>query len=167
MKRILTLILCCLPLLSAGILHKYYVSVTDINYNPESHSIQIIARYFTDDLDLLLSERYGVKAKLMTDDELAQADQLIEKYLKTKFRIYLDGKLQTFDFLGKEYDADLTKCYLEITGIEPGSYSSIRVENEVMTELFEEQKHITHIKFPEAQKSFLLHKGNDKALLNF
>ncbi|MBL7471691.1 DUF6702 family protein [Robertkochia sediminum] len=167
MKRILALLLCCLPLLSAGILHKYYVSVTDINYNAESRSIQIIARYFTDDLDLLLSERYGIKAGLMTDEESAQADFFIEKYLKTKFRIYLDGELQTFEFLGKEYDSDLTKCYLEIKSIDPGSYSSIRVENEVMTELFEEQKHITHIKFPEGKKSFLLHKGNDKALLNF
>lgn len=167
MKRIITLLLLSLPLLSAGILHKYYVSVTDISYNPESQSIQIIARYFTDDLDQLLGERYGIEAGLMTENESENANYFIEKYLKSKFKVYLNGNLQEYLFLGKEYDTDLTKCYLEINDIAPENLHSIRVENEIMFELFEEQKHIIHIKFPQEQKSFLLHKGNDKALLNF
>ena len=166
MKKFIALFLCSLPLLSAGILHKYYVSVTDITYSEEARSVQIISRYFTDDLDNLLKERFGIEARLMSDEELKDANFYIEKYLKDKFRIYINGELKSFKFLGKEYDTDLTKCYLEIENIDPGNLRSVRVENEVLFELFEEQQNIIHLKFPGKKKSFLLHRGNYKALLN-
>ena len=166
MKKTFALILCCLPLLAAGILHKYYVSVSDITYAQESGSIQIISRYFTDDLEQLLKERYGINAGLMSENELKEADFYIEKYLRDKFRIYINGELQAFKFLGKQYETDLTKCYLEIPGISSDKMSSIRVENEIFFELFEEQQNIIHLDFPTKKKSFLLHKGNYKALLN-
>ncbi|WP_224489632.1 DUF6702 family protein [Robertkochia flava] len=166
MKKTIALILCCLPLFAAGILHKYYVSVSDITYSEDAGSIQIISRYFTDDLDQLLKARYGIKAGLMTDNELKEADFYIEKYLNDKFRLYINGELKSFRFLGKEYDTDLTKCYLEIPDIKGQQIKSIRIENEVFFELFDDQQNIIHLDFPGKQKSFLLHRGNYKALLN-
>lgn len=166
MKKLLILFLCSLPLLAAGTLHKYYVSVTDVNYSEESQSLQILSRYFTDDLDLLLKERYGIKAALMTEEELSSANYYIEKYLQDKFRIYVNGEMKSFKFLGKEYDNDLTKCYLEIGNIKASEMKSIRVESEVMFDLFDEQQNIIHLKVPGKKKSFLLHSGNYKAMLN-
>lgn len=167
MKRLFPLLICCLFLTVGFVAHKYYVSVTDINYSEESRSIQIISRYFTDDLDRLISERYGVKAALMSDNEHASSNDLISKYLNDKFRIYLNGEQLSFVFLGKEYDTDLTKCYLEVQGVDGESIHSIRVESEVLYDLFEEQQNIIHLDFPGKKKSFLLHRENYKAMLNF
>lgn len=166
MKRLFPL-LCCLFLTVGFVAHKYYVSVTDITYSEESGSIQIISRYFTDDLDRLISERYGVKAALMSENEHPSSNSFISRYLNDKLRIYLNGEQHSFVFLGKEYDTDLTKCYLEIQGVESDAIRSVRVESEVLYDLFEDQQNIIHLEFPGKKKSFLLHRENYKAMLNF
>ena len=166
-RRLILLLLCCIPLIAADSAHKYYVSVSDITYSESSASLQIISRYFTDDLDMLLGERYGIEARLMADDEPASSEAYLKKYLAGKFRVYINGKLTAFEFLGKEYDNDLTKCYMEIPGVSMDSVKSIRVESEVLYDLFEDQQNIIHLQFPDKKKSFLLHKENYKAMLNF
>ena len=39
-------------------LHKYYLSVTDVVYDEQEKSIQMISRLFYDDLEAVLQERY-------------------------------------------------------------------------------------------------------------
>lgn len=72
--------------------HKFYVSVTNINYSEDDAAFQITSRIFIDDLDKLLKERYGIEAKLATPNESKVADEYIEKYFRTKFLVELDGE---------------------------------------------------------------------------
>ena len=44
------IILAILPFFAFGV-HKYYISLTEVEYVPEKASLQIISRYFIDDLD--------------------------------------------------------------------------------------------------------------------
>ena len=44
--------------------------------------------------------------------------------------------------------------------------SSIAVQNEVLTDLFEDQKNVVHIKYLGKKKSFVLIKENNKGMLN-
>ena len=86
MKKYIILLL-ILPLMSFGIYHKFYVSVTDVNYAEEDQAIQVISRYFIDDMEKLFKERYGINAALKTKKELKNIDFYIEKYLHDKFII--------------------------------------------------------------------------------
>ncbi|TRZ41411.1 DUF6702 family protein [Robertkochia solimangrovi] len=165
MKKFLFLLI--IPLVSFTTFHKYYVSVTDVNYSEKDQAVQVISKFFTDDLENMMDKRYGIKASLNSEYEHTNADKFINRYLKDKLKIYINGKEMDYKFLGKEYDLDLTKCYLEIPGIKPESLKSITITNTALSELFEDQQNIIHIDIKDQRKSFLLHTENDKAMLKF
>lgn len=165
MKKKIVLILFVLPLLSFTV-HKFYVSVTNINYAEDSKAFQITTRIFIDDLEALLEERYGISAALATPQELEIADDYIEKYLKAKLVIQLNNEKTEYNFLGKKYDNDVVICYLEIDNIDLNTLKSIEVENEILTDLYEEQKNLVHIKYKGKKKSFVLIKSDTKGMLN-
>ena len=146
--------------------HKFYVSVTNINYSEDDAAFQITSRIFIDDLDKLLKERYGIEAKLATPNESKVADEYIEKYFRTKFLVELDGEPANYTFLGKRYDTDVVICYLEISNVNLSETKTMSVQNEILTDLFDEQKNIVHVKWKEKKKSFVLIRENNKGMLN-
>lgn len=152
--------------LSFASAHKFYVSVTNIVYAEEEDAFQITSRVFIDDLDDLLEERYGIKAKLATPNEAKIADEYIEKYFRAKFAMELNGKPAEYIFLGKRYDNDVVICYLEIPKVGFSGLKSISIQNEILTDLFEEQQNVVHLKWKGHKKSFVLIKENNKGMLN-
>ena len=69
------------PLLAFTAVHKYYVSVTQIDFLPEKQAVQITSRIFIDDFEKLLRTRYDEKITLATKNESLTTDSYIEKYL--------------------------------------------------------------------------------------
>lgn len=162
-KKLLLLFL--LPLL-AFTAHKFYVSVTMVEYSEKEKALQLTSRIFIDDLDKLLSERYGIKAALATKKESSQADFYIDKYLRSKIVFRIDGKPVPYKFLGKEYKDDLVICYIEVPGIELNKVKTLEIQNDLLTDLFEEQQNIVHFKLRGQKKSFVLIRENNKGMLN-
>ncbi len=146
--------------------HKFYVSVTNMVYSEKNESFQITSRIFIDDLEEVLEERYGINAELATAKEADISDAYIEKYFKAKFAIELNGEIAQYSFLGREYDNDVIICYLELTAVKFSDLKSISIQNEILTDLFEEQQNIVHLKWKGQKKSFVLIKENNKGMLN-
>ena len=168
-KRLLlrySFILILLPLLAFTLVHKFYVSVTNIQYSEEDNSLQITSRIFIDDLENVLEERYGVTMNLATEKESEETNFYIEKYMRSKLVLKADGKERAFVFLGKKYDNDLIICYMEIEDIDLPQRKTIEVENDILTDMFEEQQNIVHFRINGKKKSFVLVKGNNKGMLN-
>lgn len=163
-KRFLILVL---PLLAFVAVHKFYVSVTNINYSEKENSLQITSRVFIDDFDLLLKERYGFTANLATKVEDKEAESYIEKYTRTKFHITINNVAVPVNYIGREYDNDVVILYLEVEDVVLAKMKSIEIENGMLTDLFEEQKNLVHFKYNGAKKSFVLIKGNNKGMLKF
>ena len=69
MKKTFLLFLALLPLLAFTAAHKFYVSATDIEYNEENRSLQIISYVFVDDLEKLLKTRYSEELFLLKEGE--------------------------------------------------------------------------------------------------
>lgn len=155
-----------LPLLAFTVAHKFYVSVTNISYSDKDRSIQITSRIFIDDFENVLQERYGIETHLATDAETSLANEYIEKYLRTKFLMFVDGEKEDYIFLGKKYDNDIMICYLEIPEVPIAEVKSLEVQNELLTDLFDEQQNVVHFKVKGKKKSFVLIKENNKGMLN-
>lgn len=145
--------------------HKFYVSVTQIEYVTEQQSLQIISRIFIDDLESLLQERYDTAIVLGEKEETPKVNTYLEKYINQKLKIKIDNKEVVFNFLGKEYEDDLIICYLEIVNIK--TLKSIEVSNEVLMDLFEGQQNIIHIKKGKSRKSLILENGKSAGVLKF
>lgn len=164
-KKQIVLVLLTVPLISFTALHKFYVSVTEIEHVKGQQSVQIISRVFIDDFENLLRQRYDEDITLATENENPLVDYYTQKYLNDKLRITINNKRQKFDFLGKEYEDDIMLCYMEIVDID--SISSIEISNKILFELFSDQKNIVRLKMNNINKSLLLIKENDKGMLNF
>ncbi len=145
-------------------MHKYYVSLTEIEYVKEERSVQIITRIFIDDFENVLRNRFDEGLTLDTEKENIETNYYIEKYLKDKLKITINLKDFSFDFLGKEYEDDMILCYLEIQNID--RISSIKVENKLLYEMFPDQKNMVRFKIHSVNKTILLIKENDKGVLN-
>ncbi|MEO1013499.1 MAG: DUF6702 family protein, partial [Bacteroidota bacterium] len=142
------------PLLVSWGIHKFYVSVTHVHYAEKEQALQITTRIFIDDLEKILEERYNLKVGLATDTESAEGEVYIEKYFKTKFSIAVDGQELAFDYLGKQYDNDVVICYLEIPEVYLEGKNTVAVNNEILTDLFDEQQNVVHLKINAVKKSF-------------
>ena len=157
----------CLLLSSFSGAHKFYVSVTNVAYSEEESSLQIISRIFIDDLENALKTRYEVDARLSTPEESEQADALIERYFNTKFTVFVNDSPAAYTFLGKRYDNDLIICYIEVAGLKKEQLKSVGIQNEILTDIFEEQKNLVHFDILGKKKSFVLVRENNKGMLNF
>lgn len=151
--------------LFAFTMHKFYVSVTNISYSEKDDALQITTRIFIDDLDAVLLERYEIEAKLATNEESELADEYLEKYLRKKLQLQLNDENISYDYIGKKYDNDVCVFYLEATNVNYSSLESIEIQNEVLTDLFDEQQNVVHFKIKENKKSFVLLKSDTKGML--
>ncbi len=162
--RIATLLL-LFSLFTAATAHKFYVSITKIEYVQEKESLQIITKIFTDDIEDVLQERYSPDISLGTKNETATDVAYLKKYIFQKLQIHVNGKPETFTFVGIAYENDVMKVYLEITGI--ADLKTLEIENEILFDMFDEQQNIIHLKTPKNRRSLVLDKDNPKGLLNF
>lgn len=158
-------ILAIIPLMAFTVAHKYYVSITQVEYVKEKQSVQVITRIFVDDLERLIRMRYDETVTLAANNESEKVNQYIDKYIGEKMVITINGKQSKMVFLGKEYENDIVYCYFEIEKV--ASIQSFEIRNQVLFDVFPEQKNIVRTDINGENKSFVLVKQNDKGLLNF
>ena len=145
--------------------HEFYLSVTEIEYNNEKQSLQIITRVFIDDFEDMLNERYGADLQLSEEAEEGAVAENISKYLKQKLRLQVNGEELQLNYLGKEYDTDQLILYIEVEDLAP--FKKIEVTNEILTDLFDDQKNVVHVKVNDKTKSLLLMRHQETEKLTF
>ena len=166
MKRIkIFLVIVILPLMAFSGLHKYYISVTEVDYIKDKQSVQITSRIFIDDFEKVLRERYNENVVLAGKEETKEVNKYIETYLRSKIRVRINDHDMNLIFIGKEYDIDIIQCYIEIQNVK--QINSIEISNEVLFDSFEDQQNMIKTKINSKQKSFLLNQNNKIAVLNF
>ncbi|MEM9987376.1 MAG: DUF6702 family protein [Bacteroidota bacterium] len=147
-------------------LHPFYVSVTEINFNESSQSLEISIKIFTEDLEQALATRYGRILNLANEGEYADADAYLALYLEDQIKIKVDGKPVSFQFLGKDANMEATWCFAEIDSLE-GIPDQIEVWNSLLTSEFEGQKNMVHCKVGTKTKSLLLQRRELSGVVSF
>ncbi len=145
--------------------HKFYVSITKVEYVEEQQSLQLITKIFIDDIEAALRERYGEDIHLASNKETEATTQLIERYVMQKMAVSVDGKELQLNYLGREYEVDVVKCYMEVENL--SSMDRIEITNEVLFDMFEDQQNIIHVKMEKERKSVVLDKDHPSGVLNF
>jgi len=156
--------LAVLPLFAFGI-HKYYISLTQVEYIQEKESLQIISRYFIDDMEYALEKEYLQSFQLSTNQELDSVDLYYKKYLAQHIKIQVNDSLYQFNYIGKEYDDDIVYFYLEIPQLK--DLKSLEIKNTTLFNYFPDQQNIIKTKINNKHTTFYLSKQKDKGLLNF
>ena len=145
--------------------HKYYVSVTEIKFAEQKQELQISMRFFIDDLEAVLNQRFDKEFFLSTKKELTDADNYLKLYIDQKFQIKINGQSITARYLGKEYENDVVYFYLLADKI--SSVNVIEVTNTMLYEKFEDQENYIQLNINDQRNTFILTKRNDKEMLKY
>jgi len=154
-----------LVVLSSFTVHKYYVSVFQVDYIPHKKILQMTSRIFVDDLEAAFQKKYGKKFYLSEKRELPEAGDYIAKYISEKVQVKVNGKAQAIKFLGKEMEDDVLVCYYTISAEE--KITRFEMTNTTLFEMFDEQQNIIHIKTGSNKKSLLLTNDERSGVLAF
>jgi hypothetical protein len=140
------------------ILHDYHVSITHIDHNPTTQSLEITTKIFTDDLERAITSTPAHAERrplhLGQEKEAPDANQLILNYLQSHLHLTINGKPAMLLWVGKEVELDLTYCYLEVKGV--SHVKELTVENTVLTTLFHDQSNLIHARVGATRKSLNL-----------
>ncbi|WP_320815355.1 DUF6702 family protein [Flavobacterium sp.] len=164
-KYKITLLLAVFTLMSSFAIHKFYVSVTQIDFVPKKQRIEITSRIFIDDFEKVLKKKYDKNFYLSTNKEIAEADSYIQKYLEEKIKLTINNKSHKVIFITKEVEDDVLICYLKVQFSE--KITTFEIFNSVLTEMFSEQKNIVHTDINGNKKSVLLTYSERSTLLEF
>jgi hypothetical protein len=143
--------------------HKFYLSLTQIEFNEKNKSIEIIINVFIDDLETTLNKLHSKKFELDTKNELKDSDTYFFKYLQNNVKLKIDGKSVSYNYVGKEYDGDVVFFYLEVTDIH--SVKEIDINNTLLLEDFPDQQNLIKSKVQKKHKSLMLTKKKQSGIL--
>ena len=144
--------------------HKYYVSVTEINIIESSGTIQISSRLFIDDLELALQNIYADESISLSNADSEKVQNMIKTYVITHFKIDVNKEQIDLNYLGREYEDDVIYIYMEAEGLD--EISSIKIYNSILFDTYQEQEHIIKTKTEKKSKSFILNKSKSFKVLN-
>lgn len=164
MKRIAILVFSVL-FLSSFAVHKFYVSVTQIDYVPSKKRIELTSRIFIDDLEKGLNKRFNKKVNLTSTKELPEAEELIKSYLKEKIKISINKKPQNIEFLAREVEGDVLILYTKIAISK--KINTFEIYNSLLTEVYADQQNIVHTNINSNKKSILLTNTELKGKIDY
>lgn len=139
-------------------MHKYYVSITEAEYNVKNQTLEVSIKFIGHDLEHALENAGVPELYLGTLKEDKKANEYLKKYIDAKFQLMFDDKKVNFKFVGKEINNDdFIYCYLESDKI--GISKKIEIKNSLLTEIFDEQANIMYLKI--GDKKFNYNFTND------
>lgn len=145
--------------------HPFYISVCQVDHNPDTGALEMSFRIFMDDLELALETMGTERLHLGTEREAEKADIYIGRYLARHVVIEINGRRVSAAFLGKEVDPDAIWCYVEVENIPV--LESITMTNSLLLETFEDQVNLVHVNANGQKKSLVFDNQQVTQTLNF
>lgn len=164
MKKSVLLIFAVL-FLSSFAVHKFYVSVTQVDYVPSKKRIEITSRIFIDDFEKALNKKYNKTLNLTSTRELPEAEELIKAYLKEKIKISINKKPQEIEFLARELEGDVLILYTKIAISK--KINTFEIYNSLLTEIYSDQQNIVHTNINGNKKSLLMTNTSSKEKIDY
>jgi hypothetical protein len=151
----------------SGILeyHKYYISVSNVKYNKEASSLQMVSRFFIDDMEDVLNARNPVAVELGVAADIKNHYESIQKYLNAKLYIRIKGSNLRPKLIGAEYVNDQIVLYTEFKTA--SSPTEIKMSFDAFCEMFEEQQNLVHFNINDERKTLVLDRSTPLESVKF
>ena len=150
--RIAGVVLCSMLLLNSFVpVHKYYLSLTEVQINTQKHTLDLSCKLFIDDLESVLGKIENKKIDLSLSVKSKEVEQLLFNYLNKNFKINVGGKLQKLEYVGYEIENDAIWCYLEVSHFK--EKGTVSILNTLLYESFPEQSNLINITWDGVSKT--------------
>ena len=136
--------------------HKYYTSVTQLDFNPTEKCFQVTMNVFVDDLEAVLTQENKQVVKWKSDQ--AELNTFLLTYLKSHFKVQLNQKPTTeFRLIGTREQKDLLTIFFEIPVDK--AVKNIEITDTFLMDMFPIQSNVVNLNYKNQKHSFLFQKG--------
>lgn len=156
------LFLTIMGLSSFGV-HKFYVSIYQVNFNQKKQMLEITSRIFMDDLNDILKSKYNQKTHIGETNETPDDILLMKKYILGNFFVKINGKQKSINYLSKELEGNVVVCYYNVKEI--SKIKTFEIQNTALFDLNSDQQNIIQTTLYGKKQSLLLTPDNVKGLL--
>ncbi|MFM7429920.1 MAG: DUF6702 family protein [Flammeovirgaceae bacterium] len=145
--------------------HPVHISATEINYSEKDKSFQITSRLFVDDTELSIRAWKKNPDLDILEPKGATTQQLVEEYMRLHLKVWIDGKIMKMNFLAVEKEDLSFICYIEIPNVKKAK--SLKVLNDCIMEMHDDQSNLVHITYKAPVKSARLTRQNPDEVFTF
>lgn len=146
--------------------HPMHISVTEIEFDEKDKALEIMMRVFIDDLELSIKNKLNDPTlDLMQPKNGKTVDEMASDYLRTNFKISLDGKPQQTVYLGHEREDDALIFYIEVSKVR--KFKTIQVQNSIITETYDDQNNLVNVTVRETVRSLRLTRSTPTGKITF
>ncbi len=146
---LLTSILVFCPELSRD--HAFYLSVVEVNHDSDNRRTQSLFKVFCDDLEDAIHHHQKIRLPIQHADKPDHFETPIQQYFRDHFRITVNGKELSLEYVKAERENDSYWIYFELPHIQ--KWEQIMIFDDHFMELFPNQVNIVSIKY-DNQRSF-------------
>lgn len=145
--------------------HPVFVSVTEINYNATSKTLEISCKIFTDDFEQILRQQNKTTIDLLNPAFKNLMNPLVNNYIQKHLKIAVDNKKCTLQFLGFEQQEEGIISYYQVNDIV--SVKKISVTDNILYDAKPQQMQIIHVMVKGERKSSRLNNPEETAGFEF
>lgn len=143
------------PGASPARMHPLHTTITTIAYDAASHQATVTVRVFTNDLDTAIARR--TRGRSLASG--GTSDSASFAYLASVFTaVGRDGRPLPAQWCGSRVTGDLLWACLRLTT--PGGLSGVRLRNQALVELFDDQVNVVMADYDGRRESLLFTKGD-------
>lgn len=145
--------------------HPYHVGSVEFNYNSKSQTFQIAGKFFLDDLENGLKEKYGKSVHFNDKKYETEINILLQKYCNDYLKLKVDNQFLKINYVGYEEDQESVNIYLESEKV--NSPKKVETAVSFLYNLFDDQMNIVHIIINGQRKTDKLSYPNRYLYQNF
>jgi hypothetical protein len=146
--------------------HKYYVSITELEYNAEKNRIEGSLKLTAHDFEEVLEAKFGEKMEIENIADTSAAGIYMKNYLIDHFKLYSGGEQAVPSYLGKEVNVR-QELYFYFTFTSIVNPKQIKITNTILFAQFAQQQNIVHYKYAERTKSVTLVSSKKHGKITF
>ncbi len=140
-----------LVILLTGFKHPYYLSVTDLKYNPTEKRVQGSVKIFTNDLENALKKSLKYPVDLINLKDTSKTKKLLQDYLYKHLLFTVNNQKLNYHLLGFEREQENVFIYIESE--KSPLPKSVLISNSLLYDAIKEQSNIVHFEVKGQKKS--------------
>jgi hypothetical protein len=142
--------------------HPIHISRTEINVSSQEQEVQISAKLYIDDLELVIKNKTKKELKLFTPKELTEANQIIHQYIQDKLLIAIDGKKCIYQMVGKEASEDHLAVWVYLSSRANDKGKNMTIDSRYMYEIYNDQRNMVDISIDGKRLKSTILEQNEK-----
>lgn len=159
------LLVCLSIAISSATVHPIFVGVIEIEHNAKDNTLEISCKLFTNDFENALRVHSNSKIDLLQPKYKPQMETLVNKYLQTHLKIWVEEKPVFMKYVGYEIVEEGIVSYFQVDHI--ATVKTITVQDNILYEMSPEQISLVHIIVGGNRKSTKMNNPDDKVTMQF